>query len=78
MIGNDSPHNMRNGLRPQIREDVRCDAEEEADRIGVVTCGFGLEVLRLCRSMCGKATLSVRLWIANAATPPHLTGGIAA
>lgn len=27
--GNDSPHNARNGLRPQIREDGRPDAEEE-------------------------------------------------
>ena len=29
--GNDSPHNERNGLRPQIREEVRPDAKEKVD-----------------------------------------------
>ena len=27
--GNDSPHNARNGLRPQIREEVRPNKKEE-------------------------------------------------
>ena len=35
--GNDSPHNARNGLRPQIREEVRPNAKEKAVGIGVAT-----------------------------------------
>ena len=35
--GNDSPHNARNGLRPQIREEVRPNAKEKDERRGIAT-----------------------------------------